>query len=349
MHKSPMWIENEKYLSEINKTLNPPSGIKTGKIGIFLPGKFGDLITATSVLKYADTLWPNKEIIWFCNYPAAESLRFSPISEIRGYPYPNAIQRGDIGDPNFPTYEGMEVDFNSNGMVNRGPNRLNQTKKLEFDLTKDLEDGYFPAPWMFMLEDRVNLDYPNCSRKIFGVDKSLPWHPCLYFSKEEREIAREFRNKLPYKKTVLLETVAESGHSNWHDDLTKRTMRVCREKWGKCNFIFASRTDSSRFFDDEGVVSCGNHTIRQTALINDLCDLFIGVSSAISVATSCWGSKPVPKIQYCGSNICSTLTMSIGLIELIACEKYAFPPLWDHTEAENVFENRLRVTIQNIG
>ena len=34
------------------------------KIGIFIPGGHGDIMTAMSVLKYKDILWPSKEIIW---------------------------------------------------------------------------------------------------------------------------------------------------------------------------------------------------------------------------------------------------------------------------------------------
>ena len=260
--------------------------------------------------------------------PAADALKYSSVSEVRHYPYP-----GDGGP---------SVDFCSNGMkTNNG--KLNQNLKHDFELTKDLEDGFFPAPWMFDPENpiRKETNYAEISKKVFGINSSYEWHPVLNFSNEEKEMAREFCLKLPHKKTIMLEANSGSGHSAWHDGMTRNTMRICREKLGKCNFIFASHGDSSRFFDDDGTVSCGHFTVRQTALINNYSDLFVGVSSGISVATSCWGNKPTPKIQYCGSIVCSTVPLANGPIELISCEKYAFPPAWNHDKAELAYESKL--------
>jgi hypothetical protein len=119
----------------------------------------------------------------------------------------------------------------------------------------------------------------------------------------------------------MLETDYNSSQSGWNDELTVETMRICRQEWGECNFIFASNRDNTRFFDDKGVVSARNFTIRQVALINDYANLFIGVSSGVSVATSAWGLKPTPKIQYCNSLICSTASLSNGDFELVAPSK----------------------------
>ena len=78
---------NDELLIELNKTLQPSIGEKTGKVAIFLFGQAGDLITATSVLKYADVLWPNKDIVWFANFPNADALRYSAVSEVRRWPW----------------------------------------------------------------------------------------------------------------------------------------------------------------------------------------------------------------------------------------------------------------------
>ena len=293
--------EHQIKLLEINKTLTDNSDNSRGKIGIFLPNKTGDAMTAMSILKYKNEFFPNKNIVWFCNLPTADVLKFAPISEVREY-----------------RYESLDVDPMTQLQTKDGKSRLDNVKKYKFDWSADLEDGFFPAPWALEPKDRDMIDYPNISKKIFGIPNSYEWHPYLSFSDEEREMVKDFCNKLPYKKTIMLETDSESGQTGWNDDFTKDTIRICREKLGNCNFIFASKKDCSTFIDDIGVVSASNFTVRQTALINNYSDLFVGVSSGISVATSCWGNKPTPKIQFCNSFICSTVSLANGPIELIS-------------------------------
>lgn len=290
--KSAAYIHNEKQLSEINSTLLGSKGI--GKIGIFLPTGVGDIMTAMSVLKYKDYLWPQKDVVWFCNMPNADAVRFNDsISEIRPYPW-----------------EGISVDPYT--QLKTHDNRLSQTRKHEFDITSDLEDGYFPAPWM--VSDRDTSQYANVSKKIFGIPNNFEWHPHLGFSKEEKINANNFILDLPKRKNILLETKFHSGQSGWDDDLTKKTISICREHWGECNFIFASLNSNA---DSFGGISCQEFTVRQMTLINNLCDLFVGVSSGISVATSCWGSSPIPKIQFCNSIQCSTQAIANGEIHII--------------------------------
>ena len=64
-----------------------------------------------------------------------------------------------------------------------GKSRLDQDKKHNFEWSKDLDDGFFPAPWQFLPEERDNTEYANYSKKVFGVDASWEWHPYLGFSK----------------------------------------------------------------------------------------------------------------------------------------------------------------------
>jgi len=312
-----------------------------GKIGIFLPGQNGDIMSAMSVLKYKDALWPGKDVIWFCSRTLDLFKHNDAISEVRHWPEgwglperckvdgPAAVARGE------PMWEDFSV-------LKTADNRLDQKLKHDFASTKDLDEGYFPAPWMMSLQQRHGIDYPNVSRKVFGVDPSWEWHPYLCFSSDEREAVREFCSKLPHKRTVMLETSFVSGVSPWDDSLTRETIQICRNKFGPTNFIFACAGDNSRFFDDVGVVSCAQFTVRQTALVNDYCDFFVGISSGISVATSCWGSKPVPKLQYCGSFIMSTVSLANGPIELITTDpaeqssrehERRFPPSPNHRQA----------------
>src|SRR5258708_26888760 len=83
--KSLNYIENENKLEKINAPLIHNDHDTSGKIGIFLPGGNGDIMTAMSVLKYKDIVFPNKKIIWFCNMPCADAFKFGPISEVRTY------------------------------------------------------------------------------------------------------------------------------------------------------------------------------------------------------------------------------------------------------------------------
>jgi hypothetical protein len=172
--------------------------------------------------------------------------------------------------------------------------------------------------------NRNGIDYPNISKRVFGIDPSWAWHPTLYFSEEERQMVKDFCSKLPYSKTIMMETDCRSSQSTWDDSMTQETMRICREKLGPCNFIFASaENDISKFLDGHSSVSCSHFTVRQTALVNNYSDLFIGLSSGISVATSCWDNKPTPKIQYTSNFACSTVSLANGPIELI--EIHALP------------------------
>ncbi len=302
------WMDyNKQLLKEVNDSLLPDAGEKTGKVGIFVNGQNGDIMTVMSCLKYRDKLFPKKEIIWYCNLPQANLLKYSPISEVRPYPWPG---------------NGLPLDSqNFYPMLCNDKNRLNEYSK-NFELTADLDEGHFPATWQYGVKG--NLDYPSISRKHFGFDQSVPWHPLLGFSDEEKNMVREFVDKLPKRKTVMIETFGGSGQSHWDHKNTLATKRICREVWGDCNFIFtcpqyirSSYEFPQELFDDIGVVSCSHFDIRQTGLLINYCDLFVGVSSAISVATSHWDSKPVPKIQFCGSFKCSTVTLSTGEIVLV--------------------------------
>lgn len=309
-----------------------------GKIGIFLPGQNGDIMQAMSILKYKDVLWPGKEIVWFCGKLREVLKHNDAISEIRHWPEgwklgPRCeLENQTAWSKGEPQWADFSVLVDSN-------NRLDQSKKHLFESTADLDEGYFPTPWMMSLEQRHGIDYPNISRKVFGVDPSWAWHPYLGFTKQEREDVEFFCLTLPHKKTIMLETDFTSGASPWDDNLTRETMAICRQKLGPCNFIFACKGDNSKFFDDDGVVSAQHFTIRQVALVNNYSDLFIGISSGVSQAVNCWGNKPTPKLIYCGSFIMSPVSIAQGEMQLVVKDppgsnppehERRFPPQRDH-------------------
>lgn len=302
------WREtNDKMLAEINATLRPDSDAQGIKIGIFCHGQVGDLATAMSVLKYRNELWPNKQIIWFANWPNADLLRYAPISEVRMWPWAGNGLPENTPDfyPLLATPEG----------------RLDLVKAKDYELTRDLSDGYFPAPHMRTPEQRHGLDYPNVSRSVFGVSKDKEWHPFLSWSEDERtDYAKSVLGLKLGRKNILLETFFGSGQSKFDDLMVVKTIEICREAWGTCNFIFASHKNTEQFKDFEGYYSLSNLTPRQAALFINFCDLFVGVSSGMSVCTSAHGLKKVPKIQYCGSFTCSTVTLATGEISLITSD-----------------------------
>lgn len=319
------WREtNDKMLAEVNATLRPDAEAQGIKIGIFCHGQVGDLATAMSVLKYRKELWPGRQIIWFANWPNADLLRYAPISEVRMWPWAgNGLTEGT---PDFYP------------LLATPDGRLDLVKAKDYELTRDLSDGYFPAPHMRTPEQRHGLDYPNVSRSVFGVSKDREWHPYLSWSEEEKY----HLSLSPGRKTIMLETFFGSGQSKWDDLMVVKTIELCREAWGSCNFIFASHKNTEQFKDFEGYYTCADFTPRESALLINCCDLFIGVSSGMSVVTSAWGLKPVPKVQYCGSYTCSTVALSTGEINLITSDD---KPL---EQSRNEYYAKLREVISRI-
>lgn len=296
-----------------------------GKIGIFLPGANGDIALATCALKYKDILWPDKEIVWYCSLlpesvlgytSRCDMLKFNDaISEIRHWPEGyNLPERCELETPGALA-QGLPAwaDFSS---LKTEENRLHQENKYKFELTEDLDEGYFPAPWLTPHRP-ADMHYKDVSRWVFGADMSWEWRPYLGFSNEEREMVKEFRSTLPHDKTIMLETFMGSGDVRWSDNMTKNVMRLCRNKFGRCNFLFATNRDNSRFFDDVGVTDCSKFTVRQTVLLSNHCDLFVGVSSGISAAVGCWGNKPIPRLEWCGGPLISYASMSKGPFESV--------------------------------
>lgn len=308
--KSAAFLHNETLLSPINASLRPQKTPKTGKIGIFCPSKNGDIATAMSVLRYCNMLWEEKEVIWYCNLPSADLLKHSPCSEIRTY-----------------AWEGLEVDPCTQ-LMDPNTNRLLQDRKHLFEWSADLEEAYFPAPWMKHPEHGLN--YTEVSKQVFGVPGDWEWKPFLSFSDEEYDLVNDFMRGYPKGKNILMETSFESGQSGWSEQLTQRTKQLCSQYWGDCNFIMLSELKQ--------------FTVRQCALFANYADIIVGVSSGLSVVTSGWGLKNVPRIEFCNSLQCSTAGLNIGRdYHLIApnVEENILPPEPKMLSLQNRFEVKL--------
>jgi hypothetical protein len=268
------------------------------KIGIFVDGANGDIGLSTSVLKYKDMVWPDTDVVWFCNPSYLDMLKYNDrISEIRSW-----------------SQENFSLLSNGTGYL------LEDQKSISNDF-QDLDIGYFSAPWAVLPSTTFEgVHYADIPKIIFGVERSLEWHPYLKFSDEEREMTSTFCAALPHRKTIMLETQLRSaGDFRLGSEVLLSIMFICRRKFGKCNFIFASKVDHSALFDDPGVVSCSDFTVRQSALIFNHCDLFIGVSSGIGIAASCWGNNPVPRVEVC-SSITATSVFANGTTNNVICD-----------------------------
>lgn len=309
------------------------------KIGIVAPFQNGDLITATSVLQYRDELWPDCDIVWFCNNPHDDALKFQDI-ELRHFPHGWGILENDItgqyservkkdkedGKPEWQDWTVLMTDNNT----------LNQSLKSKFRSFEDLSEAYFPIPWMVAHSHRNGLSYPVVSKKIFKIPDHYEWHPVLYFSEHEREMADYFFNHLPKCPTIACETFAGSGQSKITDIQVIDAMDICRRQLGKCNFIFTSHkfingneTFPEGLINNIDVFSIANFTVRQTALVTGKCDLMISVSSGTTVAASCWGNNPVPILAYCGSEICSTRALALGEYILVTHDDKSLKVAWE--------------------
>ncbi len=304
-------LKNAVVLSDINTTLQPDPN-RVGKVGIFLPGQNGDLITAMSVLHYRKEIFGDKAIIWFANMPNADALRYAPISEVR--PWPWAGNGLPEGTPDF-----WPLLMNEN-------NRLNVEKAKEYELTKDLDDGYFPAPYMLEPQKRHGIDYPNCSRKVFGVHDDAPWFPYLTYEEEEIKKVDKFFKTLPAGKKIMFETFAGSDQSKLTDGMVRESIRICNELWPDCVFIFSSHKylRAHEVFPADLLLQTRvgwalDFTVRQCGIIAERVDLIISVSSGTTVAAS--ASSTCPIIQYCGSFICSTKSLAANRVfELITAD-----------------------------
>ena len=294
-------------------------------ICVFLNGQRGDILEASSVLYYRKELWgKDNKVTWFIGDENRDLFKYQDIelrTFPRGFSYPqmvveeNAKLVSEGKDPIWRDYQPL-VDWD---------NRMNKALQINYPELAEFDLGYFPAPHQMSVEKRNDTEYSLISKRVFGVNMEWEWHPVLMFSEQERIDAKEFMDNMLYlNKTVCIETFAGSGQSAMTDWMVIDTMRMCREAFGQCNFVFVSHKflNGSEVFPDEiknqqGVYFASHFTVRQCALVVGLSDLLISVSSGITVASSCWGNNPTPIVQFCGSLVCSTQSIALGKFELV--------------------------------
>lgn len=314
-------------------------------VAIFCHGQLGDCGTISSVLPYREQLWGDAKLIWYIADENRDLLAHQDI-ELRTFP------RG-FGHPELTISEnkklidaGKEPVWEDWAPLVDENNHLNLELKKNYPSLADVTRGYFPAPHQMPVKKRHGLPYTDCSKKVFGVDPSLPWHPYLLFSEQERERANEFMRYANGGKRILIESFAGSSQSLIDEQMISKAMSICNAIWGNCNFIFASHKflrHKEQFplymFDSPGMFSCADFTVRQCALIAGQCDLIISASSGITVAASCWDSSPTPIIQFCGSEICGTRHLALGEYHIVTADHKSLPDAKE--EFYNVLTNFL--------
>lgn len=298
-------------------------------VGIFLAGQAGDIMSAASVLHYRKELWGEKhKIVWFMEERNFDLLAHQDI-ELREFPrgfgYPEMVEEENkklIEQGKEPVWRDWQPLMDEN-------NHLNLELAKHDSMLVDITKGYFPAPHQMGTKFRHDIEYPNCSKKAFCVPMEWEWHPVLSYTNDDYAYANMFMGNFSDSvkiKNIAIETFAGSGQSLLSDVQVRRTLKICEDVLGKCNFIFVSHkylngqeSFPAEFMDKKNVHFAREFTVRQCGLIVNKCDLLISVSSGISVASSAWNFKqsPTPILQFCGSNIASTRAMALGRFELV--------------------------------
>ena len=327
------------------------------KVAIFLHGQKGDIMEASSVLKYKDELWGEDcEITWFIQDENRDIFNHNPYLKLAHFPHGYGIPESDLttiyAERMAKDKEDGKPEWFDLSQVKTHDNKLDLTKKHLYEpIIGSFDVGYYPAPHQMTPEQRHGLEYSLCSKKVFGVPDSYEWHPVLYFSEEEINEVKAFgeRIRLRCNKVILIESYCGSGQSIIDNDMIKKSMELCVDKFGRCEFLFASHKYLNKqpefpewLLSRSDVFLCGTDTVRQCALLNDIADLFICISSGISVATSAFGLKPTIKIQYCGSIICSTSAISRGDFYLIESD------FKQKEAADKEFVNKLIEVLESI-
>lgn len=304
------------------------------KVAIFCAGQNGDILTISSVLRYRNELWGDDcKIIWFIDDNNRDLLKYQDV-ELRTFPrgfgYPKMVEEENaklISEGKEPIWTDWQplVDWD---------NRMNKALQVNYPELAEFTHGYFPAPHQQNMQQRHGQLYAEISKKVFGVSMYKEWHPVLKFSEQEKIDVIEFIDNFFYlNKICCIETFAGSGQSKITDQMIRETMCQCREVFGVCNFVFMSHKYlngneqfPADFKHDRGVYFASNFTVRQCAMIVKECDLFISVSSGISVASSCWDNKGsrFKMLQYCGSEQCSTSKLAIGEYHLVTHDEKPF-------------------------
>lgn len=209
------------------------------KVAIFLHGQNGDVLEASSVLHYKDELWGrNCEITWFIQDENRDLFKHNPYLKLAQFPHGYGIPQSDMdtiyADRIAKDKADGKPEWIDLSLVKTADNKLDMDKKHIWEpIIGSFDIGYFPAPHQMTPEQRHGLEYSLCSKKVFEVPDHYPWHPVLYWSKEEIDNAHAIRDLIlsQNKKIVLIETYCGSGQSRMNDYTVNTALKLCMDKW----------------------------------------------------------------------------------------------------------------------
>lgn len=329
------------------------------KVAIFLHGQQGDILEASSVLRYKDELWGDDcEITWFIQDENRDLFKHNPYLKLQQFPHGYGISEADMNTIYAERIAKDKADgkpaWFDLSLVKTHDNKLDMDKRYLWEpIIGTFDIGYFPAPHQMNSEQRHGLEYSLCSKKVFGVPDDWEWHPVLFWSDDEISNTKKLIERLlvnPNLQIVIIETYCGSGQSIISDDTVKSIIKTCRDKLKFPVFIFVSHKYLNNQYEfpnwlkeDSMVLLVGEHvTVRQASVFNNYASLFICISSGISVSTSAWELEPTPKIQYCGSKICSTASIANGEFHLVESD------FKTKEVADNEFIEKLKEVLQKI-
>lgn len=133
--------------------------------------------------------------------------------------------------------------------------------------------------------------YTDIPKIVMGVNESLPWHPCIFVSQQERDDAASFMASLPKGYNVLLEAEAYSANAVLSDEQIALLKKTIEDKKGPCNIILASKRPTKLDY----IHSLGSMPIRLMICYYNLCELFIGMNSGVSCITCSWDASDATK------------------------------------------------------
>jgi len=269
-----------------------------GVIGIVCPGGIGDILMSSSILKYKDELWPNKDIVWYClDVNKRVLLNIPGIKEIR-------------------------------------PLIAENYKYVWYH--HDVDKMFTPCPWMNIYNsdkklppDTLFVDKP---RLIFERDMGIkipgPWHPCLEYTPEDDNFALTLLECLPFKKTIMFETAYYSNQSFLNQDILLKIISEIQKTWGDCNFLFPSGGARALIPEGNGMFFCSKLTLPPIVALHNHVDAFISVSSGISCAVCSWSASPnIPKLGIIKNPLVDISKISRGPISVALNEKELFEKL----------------------
>lgn len=248
------------------KLISSPSQ-KKSLIGIAIFHGLGDILNATIIARQIRADRPDAHIVWYTSAKYASVLN---------------------GNPDIDEIVPLEGD----------PKALDRT--IEKIRTERTWDAFFvPAPYMAYATlpggDLTELMLATYDRPI-----TVPLRPVMVLSEQELEHARRWWAQLPSDRPrILIETEYFSQQSPWDRSFALALLEALKQH--RPVFVFTAK-NRPPYLDElrkeyPDCIWC-DLPFRLNAELYNLCDAFIGVSSAIScLCNSTWCRQDVPHIE----------------------------------------------------